>query len=94
MSVAGKTIVLTGASAGIGAAAARELQRLGANVVPIGRSPARTAALASEPGAAPLVADFASLDEVRRLADAVLERCPRIDASANNAGGAHGCGAS
>jgi NAD(P)-dependent dehydrogenase (short-subunit alcohol dehydrogenase family) len=88
MSVDGKTVVLTGASAGIGAAAARELKRQGANVVPIGRSPARTTALGAELGVAPLIADFASLDEVRRLADTVLERCPRIDVFANNAGGA------
>jgi NAD(P)-dependent dehydrogenase (short-subunit alcohol dehydrogenase family) len=87
-SVAGKTIVLTGASAGIGAAAARELHRLGARVVPIGRSAERTGALASELGVPPLVADFARLDDVRRVADRLLAQYPRIDVLANNAGGA------
>jgi NAD(P)-dependent dehydrogenase (short-subunit alcohol dehydrogenase family) len=87
MSVAGKTIVVTGASAGIGAAAARQLHRLGANVVPIGRSVERTSAIAAELGAEPLIADFSSLADVRRLADDILERCPRIDVLANNAGG-------
>jgi NAD(P)-dependent dehydrogenase (short-subunit alcohol dehydrogenase family) len=87
MSVAGKTIVLTGASSGIGAAAARHLHRLGANVVPVGRSAERTAAIAAELGVAPLTADFANLADVRRLAADILERCPRIDVLANNAGG-------
>jgi NAD(P)-dependent dehydrogenase (short-subunit alcohol dehydrogenase family) len=86
--VAGKTIVLTGASAGIGAAAARQLHRMGAKVVPIGRSPARTAAIAAELGVQPLVADFARLDDVRRLANDLLEGYSHIDVLANNAGGA------
>jgi NAD(P)-dependent dehydrogenase (short-subunit alcohol dehydrogenase family) len=87
MSVAGKTIVLTGASSGIGAAAARQLHRLGADVVPVGRSAERTAANAAELGVAPLTADFANLADVRRLAADLLEQCPRIDVLANNAGG-------
>jgi NAD(P)-dependent dehydrogenase (short-subunit alcohol dehydrogenase family) len=87
MSVAGKTVVLTGASSGIGAAAARQLHRQGATVVPVGRSAQRTAAIADELGVAPLTADFASLADVRRLAADLLERCPRIDVLANNAGG-------
>jgi NAD(P)-dependent dehydrogenase (short-subunit alcohol dehydrogenase family) len=87
MSVAGKTIVLTGASSGIGAAAARQLHRLGGRVVPVGRSAERTAAIAAELGVAPLTADFAKLADVRRLAAELLDRYPRIDVLANNAGG-------
>jgi NAD(P)-dependent dehydrogenase (short-subunit alcohol dehydrogenase family) len=34
----------------------------------------------------PIAADFASLAEVRRLADAILDRCPTLDVLANNAG--------
>ncbi|MFC5751099.1 SDR family NAD(P)-dependent oxidoreductase [Actinomadura rugatobispora] len=82
----GKTVVITGASSGIGAAAARRLASMGADVVPVGRSPERTAAVAAGLGVEPLVADFASLDQVRRLADDLLERCPRIDVLVNNAG--------
>ncbi|PRX99680.1 SDR family NAD(P)-dependent oxidoreductase [Allonocardiopsis opalescens] len=82
----GKTVVITGASSGIGAAAARRLAAQGATVVPVGRSPERTASVAAEIGAEPLVADFARLDEVRALAGALLDRCPRIDVLANNAG--------
>lgn len=83
----GRTVVITGASAGIGAAAARRLAAAGATVVPVGRSPEKTAAVARELGVEPLVADFADLDQVRALAGALLERCPRIDVLANNAGG-------
>jgi len=83
----GRTVVVTGASAGIGAAAARSLYALGATVVPVGRSPEKTAAVAREVGAEPLVADFERLDDVRRLARDLLERHPVIDVLANNAGG-------
>lgn len=83
----GKTVVVTGASTGIGAAAARQLHALGAEVVVVGRSPDKTAAVAREVGTEPLTADFARLSDVRRLADDLLARCPRIDVLANNAGG-------
>jgi NAD(P)-dependent dehydrogenase (short-subunit alcohol dehydrogenase family) len=42
----GRTVVVTGASSGIGAAAARRLAELGATVVVVGRSPEKTAAVA------------------------------------------------
>lgn len=84
--MSGKTVVITGASAGIGAEAARRLVRLGATVAVVGRSPEKTAAVARQVGAEPLVADFARLSEVRRLADTLLGRYPRIDVLANNAG--------
>jgi NAD(P)-dependent dehydrogenase (short-subunit alcohol dehydrogenase family) len=83
----GRTVVLTGASAGLGAVAAQRLAERGATVVPVGRSPEKTAAVARTIGVEPLVADFARLDDVRRLADALLERCEQIDVLANNAGG-------
>jgi NAD(P)-dependent dehydrogenase (short-subunit alcohol dehydrogenase family) len=82
----GKTVVITGASSGIGAAAARRLAALGATVVPVGRSPERTAGIAAEIGATPLVADFADLGQVRRLAETLLDRHPHIHVLANNAG--------
>lgn len=86
-SLRGVTVVVTGASAGIGAAAARRLHHLGATVVPVGRSPARTAAIADELGVAPELVDFTELDSVRDLARRLLERCRRIDVLADNAGG-------
>ena len=85
-----RTIVITGASDGIGAAAARALSQSGDRVVIVGRSPAKTAAVAEALGADFLVADFASLDEVRTLASELQERYPRIDVLANNAGGIMG----
>ena len=81
-----RTVVVTGASDGIGAEAARELAAAGDHVVVVGRSPAKTAALATELGTDHLVADFSRLDDVRVLADAPLAGCPRIDVLANNAG--------
>jgi NAD(P)-dependent dehydrogenase (short-subunit alcohol dehydrogenase family) len=85
--LSGRTVVVTGASSGIGAAAALELSRLGATVVPVGRDERRLRKVADEGGTAePLRADFASLAEVRRLADELLERHERIHVLANNAG--------
>jgi NAD(P)-dependent dehydrogenase (short-subunit alcohol dehydrogenase family) len=81
------TVVVTGASSGIGAAAARGFREHGATVAVVGRSPERTAAVAAEIGAHPHVADFTRLDDVRTLAAVLLERYPRIDVLANNAGG-------
>lgn len=87
MDMSGKTVVITGASAGIGAAAARQLFALGARVVVVGRNPAKTAAVAAEVGGESATADFAKLSEVRRLAAELLDRFPAIDVLANNAGG-------
>ncbi|WBM79571.1 SDR family NAD(P)-dependent oxidoreductase [Cryobacterium breve] len=85
-----RTIIITGGSDGIGAAAARALSRTGASVVIVGRSAAKTAAVAAPLGADSFTADFASLDEVRSLAATLLNRYPRIDVLANNAGGIMG----
>lgn len=86
-SLSGHTVVVTGASSGIGAAAARGFRELGATVAVVGRSAERTAAVAAEIGGHPHVADFARLDDVRTLAAVLLQRYPRIDVLANNAGG-------
>lgn len=82
-----KTIVITGASDGIGAAAARRISRGGDNVVLVGRTESKTAAVAAELGADYFLADFADLSQVRVLADKIRSQCPRIDVLANNAGG-------
>lgn len=85
-----QTIVITGASDGIGAAAARQLTARGKHVILVGRSPAKTEAVAKELNAPYHVADFADLGQVRRLAAALQDSCPRIDVLANNAGGIMG----
>ncbi|WP_136056954.1 SDR family NAD(P)-dependent oxidoreductase [Microbacterium sp. K24] len=87
-----QTIVITGASDGIGAAAARQLAASGNRLILVGRSPEKTAAVAKEAGAEFFTADFARLDDVRelaaKLADAVGD--DGIDVLANNAGGIFG----
>lgn len=82
-----RIIVITGASDGVGAAAARALAAGDAHVVVVGRTPDKVERVASETGAEPIVANFARLSEVRRLAELLLARHERIDVLANNAGG-------
>lgn len=85
-----KTIVLTGASDGIGAAAARKLVADGHTVALVGRSAQKTKALARELGADHFLADFTRFDDVRTLATALRGAYPRIDVLVNNAGGIFG----
>lgn len=86
----GKTIVITGGSDGIGAAGARRLHTDGHTVVLVGRSPEKTAAVATELGVKSHVADFTELDQVRELAEALSAQHSRIDVLINNAGGIFG----
>jgi NAD(P)-dependent dehydrogenase (short-subunit alcohol dehydrogenase family) len=88
-----RTVVITGASSGVGLAAAEQLAALGDQVVVVGRDPrrlgaamarVRKAATGPEPGE--FQADFDVLDDVRRLAAHLLETYPTIDVLANNAG--------
>jgi NAD(P)-dependent dehydrogenase (short-subunit alcohol dehydrogenase family) len=86
-------VILTGATRGIGKAAAIELAGRGAELGVVGRDVARVRATTEEArasgNAAPVhehVADLARMDEVRRLAAELLETYPRIDVLANNAG--------
>lgn len=82
-----RVIVITGASDGIGAAAARQLAGRGHEVVVVGRSPEKTEAVARPLGARHFTADFARFDEVRRLAVELRAAVPRLDVLVNNAGG-------
>ena len=90
--MAGRTVLVTGATSGIGKATAIGLARLGAHVAIVGRDRPRTEAVAREIRATggavdPFVADLSSQAEVRRLAIEALERLPRIDVLVNNMGG-------
>jgi NAD(P)-dependent dehydrogenase (short-subunit alcohol dehydrogenase family) len=84
MSAGRKTIVITGASDGIGAAAARSLANDN-DVVIIGRSPEKTRSIADELGVRSFTADFSRFDDVRNLAEQ-LQQLDRIDVLVNNAG--------
>ncbi|MBJ7355858.1 SDR family NAD(P)-dependent oxidoreductase [Nocardioides sp.] len=85
--MAGRTVLVTGASDGIGAETARVLARKGATVLVTGRSADKLRPVAQEVGTEPLVADFSRLDDVRRLAAEVGERVESLDVLMNNAGG-------
>ena len=89
----GKTCLITGGSDGIGYVAARELARLGAQVFIVGRNAFKTKdavdRIRDETGNREvryLLADLSSQGDVRRLADQVRERIPRLDVLLNNAG--------
>jgi retinol dehydrogenase 12 len=86
-------VLLTGATRGIGRAAAIELARQGAEVALVGRESERVAAVAEEAraagGGAPVhehVADLTLMADVRGLAEGVRDRYGHIDVLANNAG--------
>jgi retinol dehydrogenase 14 len=88
-----KTIVVTGASDGIGLECASQLAAQGHHVVMVGRTPAKLEAAVARVGAESpgvpvesFVADFASFADVRRLAEDLLAAYPRIDVLVNNAG--------
>lgn len=83
------TVVITGGSDGIGAAAARILKAKGHDVVIVGRSKEKTSKLAKELSLHYHIADFSRLCEVRRLAKE-LEVYGPIAVLANNAGGVFG----
>ncbi|WP_314428323.1 SDR family NAD(P)-dependent oxidoreductase [uncultured Microbacterium sp.] len=87
-----KTIVITGASDGIGAAAARQLTSSGHRLIVVGRSVEKTRAVAADAGAEWFTADFARLDDVRELATTIADAVgdDGIDVLANNAGGIFG----
>ncbi len=87
------TIVITGATSGIGRLASIELARQGAHIVLIARNEVRaaetqTAIKAAAPDALVNVhyADFASLDAVTRVAHEIASSYERIDVLINNAG--------
>ena len=91
--VAGKRILITGATNGIGLAAATELARRGAQVTIIARNGQRGAeavrridAAGGDEQADVLIADLASQASIRRVAEQALEKYPLIQVLINNAG--------
>jgi retinol dehydrogenase-14 len=91
--MAGRTVLVTGGTAGIGRATAVGLATMGAHLAVCGRDRRRAEGAAGEIRAAGggqvevFVADLSCQSEVRRLADEVLQRLSRIDVLVNNVGG-------
>jgi NAD(P)-dependent dehydrogenase (short-subunit alcohol dehydrogenase family) len=89
----GKTVVMTGATSGIGAAAALALAGRGARIVFTARDPGRARStldglIRVNPDAAHdfVLADLTSLADMRAAGAALRSKAPRIDVLANNAG--------
>jgi len=92
--MSGKICLVTGATNGIGKAAAQALAQVGATVVIVGRSAPKTAQLVEEIRAAcgnknvdSLLADLSSQQEVRQLAIEFKSKYPHLHVLLNNAGG-------
>jgi len=86
--MSGKTVVVTGASDGLGKETTRSLARLGARVIGVGRNPVRLAALESEVtgDVVAIQADLSLMTDVRDLAHHLLATEPHIDVLVNNVG--------
>jgi retinol dehydrogenase 14 len=91
--MAGRTVLVTGGTGGIGRATALGLAEMGAHLAIVGRDRGRTEAAAREIRAVAggqvevFVGDLSAQAEVRRLAGEVLQCLSRIDVLVNNAGG-------
>jgi len=91
-SLAGKTVVIAGATSGVGLAAAREVARFGGRLVLLARNEAKGHAVRSElerkfgAEVSLYLADFARLSEVGRVAQELLDGVERIDVLINSAG--------
>jgi NAD(P)-dependent dehydrogenase (short-subunit alcohol dehydrogenase family) len=92
--IAGKTVLITGGTSGIGLEAAIQLARRGAEVAIVGRDAQKTAASVGEiasrgggPAARSFLGDFSSQKSIRKVASEIRGSLKRIDVLVNNAGG-------
>jgi NAD(P)-dependent dehydrogenase (short-subunit alcohol dehydrogenase family) len=89
--IGGKTVLITGASSGIGRATAIKAGEAGANVLLVARTPEKleeTRVEIEEAGGTAYIhqADLSDIEDVERMADEVLEQHGRVDVLVNNAG--------
>jgi len=82
----GRTVLITGASGGIGAATARRLAREGARLVLSDIDKTAVENLAAELGQVAVAADITRADDLARLVDEPYRRFGRLDVLFNNAG--------
>jgi citronellol/citronellal dehydrogenase len=83
----GRVALVTGGGTGLGRAAAAELRACGAEVVICGRRAEVVERTAAELGAHAVAGDVRSVDDAERIVGFALQRCGRLDALVNNAGG-------
>ncbi len=88
-----KLILITGATSGIGQAAAQALAAQGHEILIVGRNPAKTEGVAKQireqtgnQAVHFLLADFSDLEQIRHLAEQVKTQFPKLDVLVNNAG--------
>jgi NAD(P)-dependent dehydrogenase (short-subunit alcohol dehydrogenase family) len=86
----GMIVLITGGTSGIGRVTVRELARMGAKVVVVGRDPAKLDVIKRETGADAIRADLQLVGEARRAAAEFREKYARLDVLVNNAGAVFG----
>lgn len=87
MDIQGKVVIITGASAGIGLAAARLLTAQGAKVALVARSTDILHRLSTElPGSFAAPADLSEIERIPSLIQSIMDHYGRIDVLVNNAG--------
>jgi short-subunit dehydrogenase len=85
--MSGRTVIITGASSGIGEATARAFARAGDRVVLAARRADRLTALAAElPGSLPVQADLTRSADIARIVEAAMAAFGGVDVLVNNAG--------
>ncbi len=91
--LSGRVIAITGATSGLGRAAAEQLAKAGATVIAVGRNPGKGARVTAEireatgnPRVSSTVADLGDFDSVRQAAEQILGEHERLDVLIHNAG--------